>query len=108
VTEYKDFIQHYAHCKDDFKKIVKAKKQLVHELTKTLNKMEKLTPQEIGKLGINSKFKKHLWQLHKSTDVDLFIESLDINPKNEKFSDLQTADLYYNLIYREMIKHKSV
>ena len=39
-------------------------------------------------------------------DITDFLNSLDINPTNRQYSTTQTEDLYYNLIYREVIKYK--
>ena len=77
VSDYKDFIQYYSHCKDVYKQVCGAKKQLVNELNDTLSKIENSTPKEIGEIGKKSKFAKHLWQLQKNGDVQDFVANLD-------------------------------
>lgn len=47
-TYDKSFLQYYEHCRNEFNKIISAKKQFMNEMSKLKSKLEGLTGKEVG------------------------------------------------------------
>lgn len=77
VSDDKDFLKFYENCKNYYKKIISAKKQLAHELYKIKEKITNMTPKELGLFAKNHKLGKVFFQLQKSDSIDDFIFNMD-------------------------------
>ena len=77
LTYNKSFLQYYEHCRNEFNKIISAKKQLMHEMSKLKTKLEGLTGKEVGQICKGSTFAKHAWQIQQSKDLEDFISKMD-------------------------------
>ena len=76
-TYDKSFLRYYEHCRDEFNKIISAKKQLMYEMNKLKYKLVNFSPGEVGKMCKTSVFAKHAWQIKQSKDLEDFISKMD-------------------------------
>ena len=76
-TYDKSFLQYYEHCRNEFNKIISAKKQFMNEMSKLKSKLEGLTGKEVGQICKGSTFAKHAWQIQQSKDLEDFISKMD-------------------------------
>lgn len=76
-TYDKSFLQYYEHCRDEFNKIISAKKQFMYEMSKLKSKLENLSGKDVGKVCKESTFARHAWQIQQSKDLEDFISKMD-------------------------------